>query len=35
MEENPLNIIQNRDNDFFKIIEASQENALSEGIIPL
>jgi alkylhydroperoxidase/carboxymuconolactone decarboxylase family protein YurZ len=35
MDEHPLKIIQDKDNDFFNIIEASLENALSEGSIPL
>lgn len=35
MEEHPLKIIQDKDNEFFNIIESSLENALSEGSIPL
>lgn len=35
MEEHPLEIIQEKDSDFFDLIEASLENALSEGNIPL
>lgn len=35
MEEHPLKIIQEQDSEFFSIIEANRENALSEGSIPL
>ena len=35
MEEHPLNIIKEKDSDFFNVIEASMQNALSEGSIPL
>ncbi|MEZ5333781.1 MAG: carboxymuconolactone decarboxylase family protein [Methanolobus sp.] len=35
MEGHPLNIIQEKDSEFFKNIEACRENALSEGSIPL
>nr|WP_321498812.1 carboxymuconolactone decarboxylase family protein [uncultured Methanolobus sp.] len=35
MDEHPLKIIQDIDNDFFNMIEAGRENALSEGSIPM
>jgi alkylhydroperoxidase/carboxymuconolactone decarboxylase family protein YurZ len=35
MDEHPLKVIQDNDNDFFNIIESTLENALSEGSMPL
>ncbi|WP_340818710.1 carboxymuconolactone decarboxylase family protein [Methanolobus sp. WCC4] len=35
MEGHPLGIIQEKDSEFFDIIEGARENALSEGSIPL
>ncbi|SFM19490.1 carboxymuconolactone decarboxylase family protein [Methanolobus profundi] len=35
MEGHPLNIIQEKDSEFFNMIEGVRENALSEGAIPL
>jgi len=35
MEEHPLNIIKEKDSDLFNIVEATRDNALSEGSIPL
>ncbi|WP_292469760.1 carboxymuconolactone decarboxylase family protein [Methanolobus sp.] len=35
MEGHPLNIIQEKDSQFFNIIEGVRENALSEGSIPM
>jgi alkylhydroperoxidase/carboxymuconolactone decarboxylase family protein YurZ len=35
MEGHPLKIIQEMDSDFFNITEATRENALSQGSIPL
>jgi Uncharacterized homolog of gamma-carboxymuconolactone decarboxylase subunit len=35
MEGHPLSIIQEKDSEFFNVIEGALENALSEGSIPL
>lgn len=35
MSENPLEIIENTDVEFFRLLEKTRENALSNGAMPL